>query len=332
MACLDPDKLLALLEKRAFRWNDESRRSLDTLLRVDGRFRAGRLVSELIVIASGLALWLSGSLAIGAVYASIVTVQKLCALFEETSDVLDDLTRCQSAVNRLNPLRNERFVAVTPCAQPVRDALALKGVSFSYDGENPVLDGVNAVFKPGQMCAIVGASGCGKSTLLKILGGFLRHAEGAVSLDGKPCADMPREELWASVQYAAQPAFIEGLFRDNVLFGLPMDAARFQKACEGCEAFLRRDEVGNAWIHPNGDPLSSGERQRIVIARHIYRNSPVLLLDEPFANVSVDVERACLAQLKAQLSHACILVATHRTQTLDLFDRVLTMKGGQLHE
>ena len=81
MACLDPDKLLALLEKRAFRWNDESRRSLDTLLRVDGRFRAGRLVSELIVIASGLALWLSGSLAIGAVYASIVTVQKLCALF-----------------------------------------------------------------------------------------------------------------------------------------------------------------------------------------------------------------------------------------------------------
>ena len=332
MACLDPDKLLALLEKRAFRWNDESRRSLDTLLRVDGRFRAGRLVSELIVIASGLALWLSGSLAIGAVYASIVTVQKLCALFEETSDVLDDLTRCQSAVNRLNPLRNERFVAVTPCAQPVRDALALKGVSFSYDGENPVLDGVNAVFKPGQMCAIVGASGCGKSTLLKILGGFLRHAEGSVSLDGKPCADMPREELWASVQYAAQPAFIEGLFRDNVLFGLPMDAARFQKACEGCEAFLRRDEAGNAWIHPNGDPLSSGERQRIVIARHIYRNSPVLLLDEPFANVSVDVERACLAQLKAQLSHACILVATHRTQTLDLFDRVLTMKGGQLHE
>ena len=58
----------------------------------------------------------------------------------------------------------------------------------------------------------------------------------------------------------------------------------------------------------------------------------MLLLDEPFANVSVDVERACLAQLKAQLSHACILVATHRTQTLDLFDRVLTMKGGQLHE
>ena len=332
MACFDPDKLLAALEKRAFRWNEESRRSLDTLLRVDGRFRAGRLLSELLVIVSGLVMWLSGSIAIGTVYASIVTVQKLCDLFEKSSDVLDDLTRCQSTVKRLAQLRSERLVSVAHGERQLQGALELKDISFSYDGGSAVLDGVDAVFEPGHMYAIVGTSGCGKSTLLKLIGGFLRNTGGLLTLDGKPCADMPREELWASVQYAAQPAFIEGLFRDNVLFGLPMDAARFQKACEGCEAFLRRDEAGNAWIHPNGDPLSSGERQRIVIARHIYRNSPVLLLDEPFANVSVDVERACLAQLKAQLSHACILVATHRTQTLDLFDRVLTMKGGQLHE
>lgn len=332
MACLNPEKLLAMLEKRAFQWNDESRRSLDTLLRVDGRFRAGRLLGELIIILSGVVLWMNGSIDVGTVYASIVTAQKLCDLFEETSDVLDDLTRCQSAVKRFEQLCSENFITVSSCGHHMQSALELNNVSFSYSGELVILDGINAVFEFGQMYAIVGTSGCGKSTLLKVIGGFLRNTGGFLTLDCRAYTEMTREELWASIQYCAQPAFIEGSFRDNVLFGQPMDEEQFKKACTGCEEFLQRDAIEGAWIRLNGDPLSSGERQRIVIARQIYRNSPLLLLDEPFSNVSVEVERACLAQLRAQLAHACVIVATHRTQTLDMFDKVLTMKGGQLYD
>lgn len=78
--------------------------------------------------------------------------------------------------------------------------------------------------------------------------------------------------------------------------------------------------------------MSSGERQMVVIARQIYRKSQVLLLDEPFSNVSVDVERAALIQLKTQLPDACIIMATHRTENLDMFDHVLTLRGGRLYE
>ena len=332
MACLNPDKLIRLLEKRAFHWNDESRRSLDTLLRIDGRFRAGRIISELVVIVSGLVMWRNGTIVIGTVYASIVTVQKLCDLFEQTSDVLDDLTRCQSAIHRLEKLQNETFTDVVPAHERIDGSLVLSGIRFAYDGKAPVLEDVSMIFEPGQMYAITGESGCGKSTLLKIMGGFLQAKGGNILLNGQRCADMTRDTLWSMVQYAAQPVFIDGTFRDNVLFGLPMDSVMFERACECCAALLDRDKVEGCWIRANGDPMSSGERQMVVIARQIYRKSQVLLLDEPFSNVSVDVERAALIQLKTQLPDACIIMATHRTENLDMFDHVLTLRGGRLYE
>ena len=339
MACLDPDKLLALLEKRAFRWNDESRRSLDTLLRVDGRFRAGRLVSELIVIASGLALWLSGSLAIGAVYASIVTVQKLCALFEETSDVLDDLTRCQSAVNRLNPLRNERFAAVTPCAQPVRDALALKGVSFSYDGENPVLDGVNAVFKPGQMCAIVGASGCGKSLTLRCIAGIETPDEGRIVVndqvffDSEQRVNLTPQKRKTALLFQSYMLFPNLTVAENVGAGIERAVPRGVRDAIVATELKRFGLEGFDKRYPA--QLSGGQQQRVALARMLAARPGILMLDEPFSALDAHL-KGVLEQNLVSLFDAydgTILYVSHDIdEALRFCDRIAVVEAGRIME
>ena len=167
------------------------------------------------------------------------------------------------------------------CTEPVA-SLGLEELSFGYDGE-PVVNGATASFRQGEVVAITGASGAGKSTLLGLLAGLLPPDGGTIAIDGAPA---PRHVLTAVTSWMPQNPV---LFHDTILHNVALgsdrpDRARVLEVCRRVDAhafIAARPQGYEGVLQEGGTDLSMGQRQRITLARALYRSAPVLLLDEP---------------------------------------------------
>ncbi len=176
----------------------------------------------------------------------------------------------------------------------------------------------------GTLVGICGAVGSGKSSLLNALIGEMKRTCGSVRLAGK-------------VGYASQQAWIQNAsVRDNILFGLPMDRDRYQHAIKVCS--LEKDleilpDRDLTQIGERGINLSGGQKQRINLARIVYYDCDVVLLDDPLSAVDAHVGRALFEEcILGALKGKTVILVTHQLHFLPRVDRIITMKGGQLAE
>lgn len=226
--------------------------------------------------------------------------------------------------------------------------MELDAVSFHYpNAETEVLHDISLRIQRGQHIALVGENGAGKSTLIKLLLGLYQPTKGRVVLDGVDLADI-RVADWHRQLGVLQQDFTQYGFasaRDNIVLGdvsKSVDEERLQTAMQQAEAreFLEKlpkglDSFVHQWMeHEDGSSgvdLSGGQWQRLALARNFYRNSPIIILDEPTSAIDALAESRIFKRLFA-MKNKTIVTVSHRLTTVQKADMIYVLENGAVVE
>jgi thiol reductant ABC exporter CydD subunit len=218
----------------------------------------------------------------------------------------------------------------SPAVLPVR----FEGVSFAYPSRpGAVLDGFELELEPGETVALVGESGAGKSTAAALLLGLRRPDAGRVTVGGVDLAACHVEAWRRLVAWVPQrPTLLRASVADNIRLGAPgasATAVRAAAALAGADGFIGALPSGyDTLVGDGGRPLSAGERRRVALARAVLRDAPLLVLDEPTADLdpeSVELIAAGIGRLR--IGRTVLLIA-HRPELVAHADRVVRLSGG----
>jgi len=240
----------------------------------------------------------------------------------------------------------EPLVPVPPAPRPLPvpriDAVDFDRVSFKYPGgSGAALEDLELHIRAGELVALVGENGAGKSTLVKLLLRFYDPDAGAVRVGGVDLRDLDPEALRNRIGVLFQDyATYELSVRENVVMGRPggrVDDDRVVAALHDArsEWLLRRPKGLDAKVgrlFEGGHDLSGGEWQRLALARMMYRDADVWILDEPTSSLDPEAEAAIFAELKDNLRGRIGIVISHRFSTVRIADRIAVIAGGRVAE
>ena len=210
-----------------------------------------------------------------------------------------------------------------------------KSVEFNYSPEQPVLDGIDVEIRGGETVALVGSTGSGKTTIARLLSAFERPTGGVIELDGVNLSRLNPTQIRDAVTVVFQDTRLLQLsIRDNLLLGKE-DATHeelsraLQIAC--VDDVVRAQRLGlETHAARAGRNLSSGQGQRLALARALLKNPSVLLLDEATANVDSEIEAKALRQVLAMREGKTTILTAHRLATVAMADRVLVLEAGRV--
>ena len=216
-------------------------------------------------------------------------------------------------------------------------AVHFDGVSFAYVADQPILRGIDFRASRGTITAIVGPTGSGKSTLVSLLTRLFDPDEGRVTIDGTDIRRFTLESLRNNVSIALQENVLFAMsLRDNIRYAVP---AASDAAVEAAARIACLDEFANdlpdgldTRLGDRGGKLSTGQRQRLSIARAVIKDAPILVLDEPTAALDAVTEQRVLANLAEWGAGRAILLITHRVSTIRRADQILYLDGGTVLE
>ena len=219
-----------------------------------------------------------------------------------------------------------------------RDTITLDDVWLRYpDRDVPVLRGASLQIRPGEVIAISGDSGAGKSSLLALLLRFAEPTSGRIEAGGIPLGRVPAERWREQIAWVPQlPYLFAGTVADNIALGRP-DASRaeIERAAAAAEAgaFIAGLPDGyETVIGERGCTLSSGQRQRIALARAFLRDAPLLLLDEPTSHLDRPTARELTAAVTGLMTGRTVLLVTHDAGLVAADSRELVLAAGRLSQ
>jgi thiol reductant ABC exporter CydC subunit len=217
-------------------------------------------------------------------------------------------------------------------------SLEVRDVSYTYPGRTqPALDGVSFTLEPRRSLAIVGPSGAGKSTLAWLLLRFWDYGSGEILLGGRSIRDYTQEALRSQIGFLSPHDHIfNTTLRENLRMARRgLSSAEIEAAAARAQlhdAVLRMPGGYETLVGERGARLSGGERQRMTIARVLLKDAPLLLLDEPTANLDPLTEEAVLGTLFELIRSRTALLITHRLVGLEHVDGILVMNHGRIVE
>ena len=304
-----------------------------------------RLWLELLAV-SGLAILVISMLAQGRALEAVLPTLGLFAaaafrLMPSVNRILGAMQSLRYGLPAIDTLHTEINLA-TPVltsahspVMPFRVDLVLNQVTYAYPGAaKPALKSISLAIQRGESVGFIGASGAGKSTLVDILLGLLTPDTGEVRVDGRDIQSNLRN--WQDqIGYVPQSIFLtDDTLRRNVAFGLPseqIDDAAVQRAIQAAqlEEFVAGLPGGlETFVGERGIRLSGGQRQRIGIARALYHDPAVLVLDEATSSLDTATEHGVMQAVTALRGSKTILIVAHRVSTVESCDRLYRLEQG----
>lgn len=305
-------------------------------------FSATELTVSAIIIAAlviGIVLVNCGMLSIGRMIIGVTAVFGSFGPVIAVSALPGNLTQTFASGDRILDLLSEK-----PAVQPVENGseftferLDVDDLSFSYDGETQVLSDICMHAQKGEIIGIVGESGCGKSTFLKLLLRFWQKDDGSICYNGTDIDAISEPSLLENVTMVSQTTYLfDETIEDNLRIAKPgASQEEIENACRmaSIHDFIASLPEGyKARTGALGDDLSSGEKQRLGLARAFLRGSGLILLDEPTSNVDSINEGIILKALRQQKRSKSIILVSHRESTMAVADRVYRVEKGRMHE
>ena len=284
-------------------------------------------------------LYQNNTINIGQALVAIVILSSSFGPTVALSNLSNNLVQTLACAQRLFNILDE-----VPAVEEVSGDMELQGteikvenVNFAYkDRDENLLKDINLEIKPGDKIGILGESGCGKSTLLKLLMRFWDVNEGSISLDNKNIKTMPTKALRRSQSLVTQETFLfNDTIENNIKIG-KKDATR-EEVIEACkkasihefiETLPKGYETNAGEL---GSNFSSGEKQRLGIARAFLHNADILILDEPTSNLDTLNEAEILKTINNQCSEKTIIMVSHRKSSVSICDKKVYVKNNTLN-
>jgi ATP-binding cassette subfamily B multidrug efflux pump len=306
------------------------------------------LVVALILGAGGYALWLwhQGEVGTGAVAAITAMALRINGMSHwimwQMTSLFENIGTVQDGMATLTSGPKVQDAPDAKVLEPAGGEVVFDNVSFNYNGERQVLDGLTLHIRPGEKIGLVGRSGAGKSTLINLLLRFYDVDRGEIRIDGQNIAEVTQDSLRSVIGMVTQDtSLLHRSIRDNIAYGRP-DATDedIHRAAVNAQAddFISQlsDKQGHSGydtlVGERGIKLSGGQRQRIAIARVMLKNAPILLLDEATSALDSEVEVAIQESLDEMMQGKTVIAIAHRLSTIAAMDRLIVMDEGCIIE
>ncbi len=335
---------LGMLPHLRRRWQNRQNRVLaastesqDRALKLQAVTKFTRFAQQSLMLGVGALLVIEGELTLGGMIAGSILVGRALAPIDVLAASWKAAFTAWAAYRSLGalllsyPARHGQAVDGPP-----HGAVRIEGLTATAPQRaSPILSGIELEFAPGEVVAIVGPSGSGKSTLARAVVGIWPHRQGRVLFDGVPIEYYDREQLGPHIGYLPQDVeLLEGTIAENIARFGEVDAERVIEAARRTgihEMILRFPQGYDTPVGLGGMALSGGQRQRIGLARAIYGEPALIVLDEPNSNLD-DAGEAALQETLRQLKALgkTLIVITHRPQALAVADRILVLIDGQV--
>ena len=220
---------------------------------------------------------------------------------------------------------------------PSRGQISFENVSFTYDGEDPVLQNISLDIRAGEILALVGPSGAGKSTIFNLIPRFYDPTDGLIRLDGHDLRSVTQHSLREQIGIVPQETILfGGTIRENILYGR-LDATEEEmiaasKAANAHEFIMDFPKQYETIVGERGTNLSGGQRQRVAIARAILKDPAILLLDEATSSLDNESEGLVQEALDRLMQNRTTVIVAHRLSTIKIAHRIAVLDQGRIVE
>lgn len=345
---LEDIKLMQAENRFLQQWNSYIRITAESGLRTrqlsQGLISWGITIQSLVyaaVILFGAPLVIEGDMTTGAMVAASMLASRMIAPMANLCGVLARWQQVKAAKQGLDsimqlPVETQRDESLVH-QDIFHGHYLFENAQFRYhsDDQRIPLRITRLEIQQGERVAVLGRNGAGKSTLLQALAGGVDLVSGGVRLDNLSMTQIDMADLRRNIGFLSQNArLFYGTLRENLTLGAPhaSDEAIFEVLeISGAGNFVKHLPKGlDHAIMEGGTGLSGGQRQSILLARMLLRSPNIVLLDEPTASLDDHTEREFIQRLGQWLGNRTLIVATHRVPMLELVERVLVLKEGQL--
>lgn len=330
------------------RFDTVNQRVLGRLFEVIDLFRRNiptmRMVSRMsLLVLLGYGGWLimQDALRVGdlMIFATGVTmvanrIQNIVQITNVFQEAMASGERVFEVLDARPEVRQKRHAKPLP---PGNGEVIFENVTFGYQSDRPVLRGIDLHVRAGEVIAIMGPTGSGKSTLANLLPRFYDPQEGRILLDGVDLRDLQLTRLREQIGLVFQETFLfSDSISENIAYGVSdatdeqvREAARIARAAEFIEQL---DEGYDTVIGERGVTLSSGQCQRLAIARAVVGDPRVLILDDALASVDPATEHEIVDALNDVFEHRTVFMVAHRLSSVKRADRVVVLENGRIHQ
>jgi ATP-binding cassette, subfamily B, bacterial MsbA len=296
-------------------------------------------LSLVLVIALVQSREVGSGATVGGFVAFITAMLMLVAPIKRLADVANPITRGLAALERGLSLMYDAPEETQGTHQTARaqGLLEWRDVHLQFNPDSPpALVDINLCVQPGETVALVGTSGAGKTTLIQLLPRFLEPSTGDVSLDGVPVQSWQLASLRQQIAMVSQDVImLNDSLAENICLGQNADRARIQSCLEAANLWTHVQQLPqgmDTMLGHNASEMSGGQRQRLAIARALYKDAPILILDEATSALDNESERLVQEALQKLMQGRTTLIVAHRLSTIEHADRVVVMDKGRIIE